>query len=278
MELFPPTPPHTPQHVLDLTSMEAKLKRAEEHMHAIENEIRAWADSNPYRTVRETNAQFTRHGVILRVVNEPSIERWSLMLGDCVHNMRSALDHFIHAIATYERHPGAPTEKEMKSLMFIVKATPNDFKLGFWHIGPLSAAVRLVIESVQPYKRPHAVLPPLLSVLTALDDSDKHRLLPLAIAQPTGGEFHNITNLTPGQPMAFFAHQGPVKDGTEIAALVFDRPSPNVRYERYVMNLVIAVRHNVGPAGSDRTQVVHLLNILQSEIREVINIIRSAIV
>jgi hypothetical protein len=45
------------------------------------------------------NPDFTRYSFIIRELRRPAFKRWALIAGDCIHNLRSALDHLVYAIA-----------------------------------------------------------------------------------------------------------------------------------------------------------------------------------
>ncbi len=78
--------------------------------------------------------------------------------------------------------------------------------------------------------------------------------------------FETIGDLALGQPVRSFIHTGKVKDGTEIAALTLDRPTPNVRYPVFRMIMDVAIRHAAGPRGQDRTALVELIENLIAEV------------
>ena len=234
----------------------------------------AWIDSNPYRLVRECNPDRTRYSSIIRVEKEPPLVRWSLIVGDCVHNLRSALDHLVYAIAIHETKRDPPSDD--RRLEFPISDSPDLFTQREWHIKSLSPGVRAAIKSLQPYNRLHHELPPILGILRDLDDADKHRLINIAIAQPIRGEFRHIQNLIPEQFCRLEFHIGALVDGTEVAALVLDRPTPNVHYE-YYGDACIAIRHTTGPQGHDRTDAVALLKALITEVRAVIESLAASV-
>ena len=97
------------------------------------------------------------------------------------------------------------------------------------------------IERFQPYKRPHHILPPLLLLLRKLDDIDKHRFLNVAIANLGGiGPFevldsNGVVPLLESYQIVLYT--GEVKDGTEIARVVFGRPRPsaNAKFEAHLV-------------------------------------------
>lgn len=134
----------------------------------------------------------------------------------------------------------------------------------------LSNDVRTAIESAQPYNRLHELVPPVLSVLRDLDDADKHRLLNVAIAQQYEGRFRNVTQGIPsGGTLKIEANHGAIVDGTEIAALVFPSPVPDMNYQ-FTARLGISLRHHPGPSGAEFTEVAALLRLMLDEVRYIV--------
>jgi hypothetical protein len=107
-----------------------KLDRAEEHLKNLEGEVAAYIHSDPYKAIRVTDCQ--QHSdcwrYLLHLSPPPTIPL-VLILGDAIHNMRSALDHLAVALAGRDdaavpifipdiEHPeAAPDEKARKSLV-----------------------------------------------------------------------------------------------------------------------------------------------------------------
>jgi hypothetical protein len=114
----------------------------------------------------------------------------------------------------------------------VIKDSLNDFRGTFWKIAGLSPNVRTAIQGIQPYNRPHPTLPPLLAILRDLNDTDKHQLLQLAVTRALEGGFYGV-NLPRGQPFAIDYHMGDIKRGTEIAAIILDRPTPDMSYDKF---------------------------------------------
>ena len=80
-----------------------KLGRAEEHANTFCRELKAWVDSDPYVIGKKVNTDGSRHSNFIKdIKTNPPLDRWSCIVGDCIHNLRSALDHFIYAAAIRE--------------------------------------------------------------------------------------------------------------------------------------------------------------------------------
>jgi hypothetical protein len=262
--------------ILDLSSVRAKLARAQEHAQTVKSEIAAYMGRSPYAIVKHANIEQTRYSIILRV-NEPApLLRWSLIVADCLNNLRSALDHLIYTIALLESSPNPPAYEGKLAFPIADCREKFDEAVSQRKLGDLSLEIREVISDMQPYKRPHEMLPPLLSILRGFSNSDKHKLLRLAFGAVREGHVGFIGDAPQdGRIWQQVAHSGEIKDGTEIFAMVCDRPSPNMNFDRTEFQIIIAMLHGKrspsDPEGTDRTEVPALLNLLMTEVREIIH-------
>ncbi|HEY8224238.1 MAG TPA: hypothetical protein VIG25_03095 [Pyrinomonadaceae bacterium] len=98
-----------------------------------------------------------------------------LVVGDCIHNLRSAMDHLVLQLAILN-NTFAGAEKRTS---FPVCLTPEAFKRSVKHdIAPfISPTALAVIEKYQPYRThtPAEMSP--LWILSQLDIIDKHRVI-----------------------------------------------------------------------------------------------------
>jgi hypothetical protein len=262
-------------------SVDAKLKRADEHLQTFEREVDTWFDQDSYQLVCESNADHTRHTVIARLNptrRPPDFERWSLIFADAIHNLRSALDHLVYAIAERQMTPWPPDIRTLKALSFVIADTPDQWnadsrrKLRFLHPDVLTA-----MESVQPYNRQNEFRPPLLSLLRDLDDFDKHRLLALTLTYPVEILFKEVTWFVPGNTPSIAGHDGPVGDGTQLAVVSFAKPEPNVKID-FQTKLAVTVNHAPGPEGHSRSDAWFLFTkLLRPEVEEVIRVVSASV-
>lgn len=261
--------------MLRLDSVFAKIERAREHADLLDKELTAWIDGNPYALHLKVNSDFTRYSVIISILKPPPLQRWSLIFGDAIHNLRSALDHLIYAISIHALKADPPPNERRSA--FLINDTPSDFKSKHWRVADLSQPVRQAIESVQPYNRKHANMPPLLTLLRDFDDADKHRLIKVVLQRPV--EF-NISITGPGlrpEDQHFESAYMDVVDGAEIAWITCKRPTPNLQLNGGV-TLTIVVEHVPGPLGVQRTGIERLLlEDLLPEVREVIEVVSGAV-
>ncbi len=135
---------------IDLTSVNAKLARADEHLKTITGDIAAFMHLHTHMFVLDDNAQALQRFVYVQFGAEPDLVTWSLTFGDFVHCLRSALDHLIYAIAIHESKADPPGAKK---LMMPLKTTTQGFADAFFRIEKLSCPVRTRIESVAAVPR-----------------------------------------------------------------------------------------------------------------------------
>lgn len=86
-----------------------KLRRAHEHLVMLDKEIKAFHMIQPYRMVHETWADDTVH--ILRAeITQGLPEMLPVILGDCLQNMRAALEHLAwELVVVGDGAPGSKT-------------------------------------------------------------------------------------------------------------------------------------------------------------------------
>src|SRR5260370_28200532 len=102
------------------------------------------------------------------------------MIGDCVHNLRSALDHLVYQLAILNKAPASARDKTS----FPIFLDQNGF-IGVTNkkVKPyVSAEAFAQIERSQPYFTANPSELPLMErhtlwVLSQLDIIDKHRLI-----------------------------------------------------------------------------------------------------
>ena len=78
----------------------AKLRRAKEHLDHIEAEITQFLNAESYGVTVERP---TKTVAVVRVTKVPDrripVEDWALIIGDCVHNARAAIDYIAWQLA-----------------------------------------------------------------------------------------------------------------------------------------------------------------------------------
>lgn len=149
----------------------AKIKRAKKHVHELRGVHNRFAESEPYDLIAEDDGVNLTQHVVIRA--EPPIEL-SLILGDALHNMRSALDLVFCQLVEANNLIVACGDS------FPVHATRDRYEPG----GKRQIKARVspeafeIIDSLNPYRGGNDAL----WTLHKLDIVDKHRTILTAAA------------------------------------------------------------------------------------------------
>src|SRR5262249_35623697 len=141
---------------------------------------------------------------------------WALIIGDIIHNARSAFDYIAWELAR-KVSPVSSAEDDRRTFFPLVESARRFQNARTQQrLGRMSPEARAASERAQPYNRPNWPHDP-LSLLESLDIADKHKTLTLAtylpaddylvvVSAPAGADLHVTTTIAPG----FF------EDGTEM--------------------------------------------------------------
>jgi hypothetical protein len=258
---------------LDLSSVFAKLDRAEEHFHAVHREISEWQNLNRYETFSERGVQTARVGIgVQRVGPPPDLIRWSVIIGDCVNNLRSSLDHLIYAIAKYQA--AHDLTAKIDNLAFVIADTPDEFKNAKARLKVFTPAFVELVESFQPYKRPHPALRPLLAILRDLSNADKHRLLQVAGAGVADFKAIVTQNAEAGTKIPYI-NPNPIKGNDVVCVVESSESDPSLAFHSVAVRIEVAIWHGRrspdDPPNFARTAYEVLLQFLINEVRYVID-------
>jgi hypothetical protein len=155
-----------------------KLRRAEKHLAAVKQAMTRWRTKQPGMMAMEKNDEGTEFSLYTQFRNAPNLASWGCMIGDCVHSLRSALDHVVYELSGPE--PPARVEFPILADKFYFDLPISDSRSYLYKIrGVKSDAVRAIIEREQPFQltRTERAVDHHLWVIHELDNQDKHRLL-----------------------------------------------------------------------------------------------------
>jgi len=197
---------------------ELKLRRAAEHLAMLDEQIEDWMDG-AYRYVAELDSQSGKKHVIVKVLNPPPVAL-RLLIGDCLHNLRSALDNLAYELAV-AHHGGGLPYPYFKDSEFAIFKRPMSTKEHKKRIGCVHPKAQRIIKRLQPYQHPTTYWLDPLWQLHQLNNVDKHRL-PNVVQFATGaGAFFPDS---PTRPQDLEVHMGPITDGRRVATYT---PAPN---------------------------------------------------
>ncbi|HUG64903.1 MAG TPA: hypothetical protein VMK83_06760 [Gaiellaceae bacterium] len=261
-----------------LQSARSKWKRACEHYEALKADLVGPHPLMPWVHDYPVTPEIHSGGLEYRFyVDLPPFksEPCSVLAGDCLFNLRAALDHIVYALHE-RRYRGKIPTALIEKTQFPILTRPrrdkrhNPIPTHCWHdIGTLSIKQRRAIEFLQPYKRRNdkfSEMRELLGELWILNNIDKHRHLHVA-REIVGGV------ALPSWPDCYgFSHQVffvPLEGKTEVFRWTFDAIPPDIT-EKVQMH-----RHvNGGVALEEGGQPAMLLYRLDQIVNAVDTIIR----
>ena len=159
-----------------------KVKRAEKHMAEIGRAAGRYAERHPYEIerIRQPASKHNIHRVKLHITEQPN-SMIAVMLGDFVHNLRSALDHAIVASVPARRRNSASFQVLLEDVWakdgrkYKVR-DPKQRKAFRTATRGLSPEAMAVVKRAQPYngaEPSHHVF----AIISRLENADKHRKL-----------------------------------------------------------------------------------------------------
>lgn len=151
-------------------SWQRKFRRSEHHFEVLATLVQRFLSSSPYGAVEVIENQnadvvHTWRGVIR---DKPPVE-WSPLIGDCLNNLRSSLDHLAWGLAGGRgRHTAFPIFRDESGYK---RLTPSR------HLKYVREDAHAIIESLQPYRHVKGPNAHFLFLLDRLTNDDKHREL-----------------------------------------------------------------------------------------------------
>ncbi len=154
------------------TWAEEKLARATQHLRDLETLVGVWVAGTGADRHVEISEDRLAVRVFVHLTKEPPVGLWSLTLGDCVHNLRSALDAVTWNLATLN---GAEPPRPGRIQFPITKSASA------WHrvADDLGTIPQVALERIR-LTQPYLLVDPdssAISLLHQIDIWDKHRSL-----------------------------------------------------------------------------------------------------
>ncbi|TXT36767.1 MAG: hypothetical protein FD135_4058 [Comamonadaceae bacterium] len=169
-------------------SVELKLARASAQVNSINEAITSWVIVNPLVATCELRESRLGFRVTQQEFLQPApLDHWGLLTGECVHNMRSALDNLAFALACLSRDP----PERPRGIAFPIYTEKALFeKNGRKNIDQLPQPAAELVERLQPFQRdgsPAFGTPDkdALVLLQWLSNTDKHQVPSVVLIAPT---------------------------------------------------------------------------------------------
>lgn len=202
-----------------------KWARAMEHQKVLARATREFRTVDSYEYVRTDN-NGDRDDPLVRVqwqlqVKEPYPERWSVLMGDVLTNLRAALDHaFWQAVI---QHSGLPAQPHR--VTFPIASTEQRFKAQRKELAPLvNSEVWEVIKALQPFHGGDLAHTAPLEVLRWLSNVDKHRAVHIVGRTSVDMGPTIVSSSTPLDVLEDWRLDGIAEDGAIVARLTLKRP------------------------------------------------------
>jgi hypothetical protein len=216
-----------------------KVKRANEHVAALERELRAFLESGPYRVGAKHDPK-TRKLIYYVTAAESVPDCLPLIAGDAIQNLMSALDHLAYQLVCNDTGDAPPNPNWIYFPIADDAAKYETKKRG--KIEGASQKTFDAIDALKPYKGGND----LLWVLYRLNNIEKHRLLLAVGSQAAGinlGQLMagHLSTTFPAEAVAAFesmnvflnpADKGfPLKPGFELyIGAVDEKPNPKQQF------------------------------------------------
>lgn len=234
---------------LATAGIRAKLDRAREHLEELDTYIDTFLDSDPYTmTISHEPDRVVGH----LVYKTPIPIGWSVVLGEIIHNMRSALDNTVYLLSCVWKQ-----KLVGKGTMFPIFDDPNKWiqNKGASTIRKLPDKARAYVEGLQPFNRKTPISMSLLS-LNMLWSQDKHRIIQpwaytidgfvddLTASPPAARKVFNTEVLHDGaEVFSVYPPAGTLAsdvrvDGNLTFAIAFDDPASSPGINEFLSDLV----------------------------------------
>jgi hypothetical protein len=167
-----------PKHAL--FGARVKIDRARALRRDLHESMKAYLSTDWYAIEPQIDPTENLALAVIRI-KRPVDPTWSVMVGDIVHNLRSALDYLIHELVKVETGSHPPPAPKGKT-QFPICLSPEHFdKASTAMLEGVGDEARALIRSHQPFATGHGAESP-LAILATLSNLDKHRSIQLTAA------------------------------------------------------------------------------------------------
>jgi hypothetical protein len=205
-----------------LIGVRAKIERAEFQRAALDAECKAWTEQQRAEVVHHYDSDTTWHRFVVKAIDPvPPPLVWSVVLGEIVHDLRSALDHTIWQLVLSNNC--VPDKGNQFPIFSRYPKQPGAMNTC---LNGVATAPATRIKQLQPYRRKNRKEPDPLEILGYLSNTDKHRTIHAVAAVTSSlvntGDFTLTTGPGPNPVPEFRWNQSvgkPIEDEPELVAV-----------------------------------------------------------
>jgi hypothetical protein len=245
-----------------LDGVQLKCERAHHHLKTLKAEFDAFT-RDAYSIRHEVKDGGREH--VYRVVRlKKTRPEWGPIIGDCLGNAASALDHLAYQLAIL--HTGTLTPALARDTRFPIYGSPRDFWNNLPRLRAIGPDQVVPLERLQPYHGMRAPDDHWLMILKRLSDFDKHRTL-----HTTSYRFGGMVHHEPDSLIDAVFPTGQLKLGADLARFVFNPPDSEIDVDpRFTVDITFK-----DTPLADGVEVEAMLNTICACVDDVVDEFRS---
>jgi len=209
---------------IDVSGCRAKIERTRELRDALEAVIPSSEDAATPRLPLGAKLERASGYYVFRVADVPEdfYLRIGVIVGEAVHNLRTALDHLFWQVASHHIGEAIPP-KRVEEIKFPIESTSLGFSEEKMRVPEIPSGTWAVIEGAQAYNGRE-----LLELLRVLSDDDKHGVIKPLLMSAKAGRIIYTANLPDGTNIEWDNTQAEMylKVGAEVTRIKFIPFSP----------------------------------------------------
>ena len=167
-----------------LRGIQDKNRRAQEHLEILQGIVNAHVEAHPITFLAEpqNGPPASKYHVVVESFEPPDYIDLGIRIGEILHLYRSILDNLVWHLSI--ANTGEDPPPRASSIAFpIIDLKPSWKQKGLPRIASVAPEPAEIIRRAQPFRGRHAPNPEPLSLLAALNNMDKHRVIvPMAIS------------------------------------------------------------------------------------------------
>jgi hypothetical protein len=199
-----------------LAAIDWRLERADEHLAALNRERDAFLDEKNRLILGQFERDTSEY--VFRFGGQLPDPRIGLIVGECAHNLRAALDNLVWQLVL--ARGGSPT----RETQLPIYESREGYQSSRWMLRGIGTDDRAFIEAIQPFHDGEGAANTHLALLSWLNNVDKHRFVHIGCATPR--MFGIPVRYGGGPPMGYLPWNPiPVRDVQKILTPTYIPPT-----------------------------------------------------